>query len=108
MGGSIEATVKVTQPDDPVFVFDPSSGQATSGFEGPGVVIMAVDNLPCELPREATLSFGQALTPLIPGAVAADYGAGFDGLVLPAPLKRATIVHRGALTPAYRYLGQHI
>jgi len=106
--GSVEATVKTTQPDAPVYVFDPQAERAIDGFEGRGPVIMAVDNLPCELPREATLSFGSALAPFIPGAVTADFGSSFDELRLPAELKRALILHRGTLTPGYEYLDSYL
>lgn len=106
--GSIEATVKATQPDNPVYVFDPQTGKASNGIEGRGPVIMAVDNLPCELSREATISFGEALTPLIPKAVTADFDASFRDLDVPAPMKRSIIVHRGELTPSFRYLKENL
>jgi alpha-aminoadipic semialdehyde synthase len=106
--GSIEATVKCTQPDAPVYVFDPNTGRAVDGVEGHGPVIMAVDNLPCELPREATVSFGDALAPLVSQAAAVDFEVAFDALDLPPELRRSVIVHRGELAPAYRYLEQHV
>ena len=43
-------------------------GRRTSGFEGPGLAVMAVGNLPCELPREASETFSEALRPVRPGA----------------------------------------
>jgi alpha-aminoadipic semialdehyde synthase len=106
--GAIQATVKPTQPDSPVYVFDPRAGQAIDGVEGAGPVIMAVDNLPCELPKDATMTFGSALVGLLPEAVTADFGATFDDLALPPPLKRAVIAHGGELAPEYRYLGEHV
>ncbi len=106
--GSIEATVKSTLPDAPTFVYDPHTGEAHDGFEGHGPVIMAVDILPCELPREATLSFGSALAPLIPGAVATDFRVSFDELTLPSALKRSLIVHTGKLTPDYTYIEEYL
>jgi saccharopine dehydrogenase (NAD+, L-lysine-forming) len=105
--GSIEATTKTTQPDDPAYVFDPATRTTTMGFEGNGPVIMAVDNLPCELPREATESFGSALVDLVADAVVSDYSAPFDALRLPPELKRAVIAHRGELAPSFRYLEGH-
>lgn len=106
--GSIQATVKATQPDVPSFVFDPKAEKAIDGFEGQGPVIMSVDNLPCELSREATISFGQALTPLLLGTVKADFTSPFDELTMPDPMKRSVIVHRGELTPSFQYLEQFI
>ena len=34
--------------------YDPATGEAPSGVEGPGLAVMAVSNLPCELPRESS------------------------------------------------------
>lgn len=106
--GSIEATVKATQPDNPIYVFNPYTEEAINGVEGTGPVIMAVDNLPCELSREATISFGEALTPLIPKAVTANYEVPFGELDVPAPMKRAVIAHRGELAPSFQYLKEHV
>ena len=65
---------------------------------------MAVDNLPCELPRESSVDFSGTLRDMIPALAKADWGVEFADLALPAHLKRAVVVHRGRLTPAYQYL----
>ncbi len=105
--GSIEATVKATQPDEPCFVYDPFTGETVDGVEGRGPVVMSVDNLPCELPREATETFGTALTQFVKGMASADYSTDFTSLELPAPIKRAVITHKGELTPDFGYLEEH-
>lgn len=102
--GSIESTVRATSPDDPVFVYNPATGAATSGVRGRGPVVLAVDNLPAEFPRDATEHFGDSLYPLLELIVRADYGASFEQLALPASVSGAVIAHRGRLTPRYRYL----
>lgn len=104
IGGSVEATVRSTTPDKPVFVYDPLKASATDGLLGRGVAIMAVDNLPAELPREASESFSAALSPFILGLLAADFTGAFSACALPAPLRRAVIVYRGELTEDYAYL----
>jgi alpha-aminoadipic semialdehyde synthase len=65
---------------------------------------MAVDNLPCELPVEASTVFGDALLPFLPALAEADFNLDFESCTLPPELKRATIVDRGQLTPEYGYL----
>jgi len=102
--GSIECTIKVTEPDNPVYVYHPLGDKATDGYEGEGVVILAVDNLPCEIPREASIDFSRALKPFIPQMVKADYSADFDRCALPPSIKKAVIVYHGELTPDYQYL----
>ncbi len=102
--GSIECTAKVTQPDNPVYVYSPLEEQVADGFEGRGVVILAVDNLPCEISREASLDFGQVLKTFVPQIAKADLSVSFDECKLPGPIKKAVILYHGELTPDYRYI----
>ena len=106
--GSVELTSKVTEPDSPCYVHDPVTGAVRDGVEGPGIAIMAVDNLPCELPREASQDFSKVLRGLVPDLATANWAADFESLELPAHLKRAIIVHRGRLTPDYAHLERHL
>ena len=102
--GAIEVTVKSTEPGVPVFVYDPETGEAKDGYEGRGPVIMAVDILPSELPRESSIDFSQALKAYVPAIAKADFSVPFDQLDLPPEIKRAVILQQGQLTPNYRYL----
>lgn len=106
--GGIEATVRATEPDDPVYVYDPLTDTAPSGVVGDGPVIMAVDNLPCELPAESSAEFSQALHPYIPAIASADYLQSFENLKLPGAIKRAVILHQGKLTDDYLYLHDYL
>ncbi len=106
--GAIECTVKATEPGEPNFVYNPLSGEVVDGVAGEGVVVMAVDILPSELPRDASEYFSRVLLPYVPALAAADYTASFDDLSLPPEIKRAVVAHRGQLTPAYTYLSQHL
>ena len=108
VGGGVEITVKATEPDDPIYVYDPETGSIRSGVEGNGPVMMAVDILPSELPRESSAYFSNILKGFVPDIAGADYSVDFEALKLPAPLKRAVICHRGALTPDYRYIQKHL
>ncbi len=106
--GAIECTVKATEPDNPVFVYDPKTDRAIDGVEGTGPVIMSVEILPTELPRESSTYFSGVLKKYVPAIASADYGASFADLDLPPEIKRAVIVHRGELTPDYRYIEQYL
>ena len=106
--GGIELTLKSTQPDAPCFTYDVQSDAVEMGCSGAGPAIMAVDNLPCELPRESSQYFSHVLRDMVPALAAADWRAAFDELELPPHLERAVIVHRGELTPAYRHLKEHL
>lgn len=106
--GSMEFTVRSTEPGDPVYVYNPFTGETTNGVAGEGPVVMAVDILPSELPREASIYFSQVLKPYIPLIAHADYTVPFEQLDLPPEIKRAVIAHRGELTPDYRYIQKYL
>jgi len=106
--GGIEFTHKVTETGNPIFVYDPISGLPSDGLQGRGIVVLAVDNLPCELPREASLQFSHALSRFVPQIAAADYDRPFAELDLPPEILAATVTHRGQLTPGFRYLESYL
>jgi alpha-aminoadipic semialdehyde synthase len=106
--GAIECTLECTEPKDPVYVFDPATGEIESGVSGHGPVVLAVDILPAELPRESSEEFSSALASYIPALARADYSVDFEDLDLPPELRRAVIAHRGRLTPDYSYLEEHL
>lgn len=106
--GSVEITHIGTAIDDPVFVYNPLKRNVTMGFEGEGVLVMAVNILPSELPRESSQAFSDALIKFLPELLKTDFEVSFDELKMPAPLKKALILHHGNLTPDYQYLINHI
>lgn len=106
--GSVEFTHKGTEIEDPVFVYDPVKREPAMGFEGEGILVMAVDILPSELPREASETFGDALLEFVPAIARANYSVSFEKLDLPSPIKRALILHNGELTPDYAYIIEHL
>jgi alpha-aminoadipic semialdehyde synthase len=106
--GAIECTVKSTEPGDPVFVYDPASEGVTDGYEGTGIVVMAVDILPSELPREASSDFSRILKPFLPPIARCDFSAPFEACRLPPEIKRAIIAYQGKLTPDYQYIQEYL
>jgi len=106
--GAVEGTVKVTEPDDPVYVYDPRTGTVTMGVAGRGPVVLAVDILPSELPREASEYFSGILEPYVPAIAQADFSVPFEELDLPPEIKRAVIVYHGDLTADYEYIEQFL
>jgi saccharopine dehydrogenase (NAD+, L-lysine-forming) len=106
--GSVECNLKWTQPDNPVYVYDPFEDEAKDGWEGTGPVVLAVDNLPCEISREASAYFSQVLKPFVPEIAKADFSVDFDRCILPPPIKNAVIAYHGELTPNYRYIRNYL
>lgn len=102
--GSIEMTVKETDATNPVYVYEAKTGAVRDGFEGRGPVILAVDKLPAELPREASESFGRGLMPFVPALASANFGRPAGLLRIPKEFRNALIAHNGRLCPPFRYL----
>jgi hypothetical protein len=101
VNGSIPLTQRSTTIEAPAFDYDPATGGLAPAYSGPGTItVMAVDNLPCELPRNASRDFGrQLLDQLFPHLLGGD-AAGV--------LARATIASGGQLRPRYAYLADYV
>jgi len=108
INGSIEITYKSTKPDNPAFIYNPSTDTFKDGFEGDGIVDMTVDNLPAELPRDSSEAFSQALMPFVDNIVSADLSRNFNEAGFFDEIKKAVIVYKGELTPNYDYLKTHL
>jgi alpha-aminoadipic semialdehyde synthase len=107
-GGSIECNVKSTDSDMPAYRVDPVAKTIMDGHLGEGIVLLAVDNLPCELPKDSSLFFSNQLKPFIPGMLMANYDSSLDASGLPPEIKRAVIVYNGQLTRDYEYLNRYL
>lgn len=108
INGAIEPTEKATTPDNPIFVYNPKNDDIIDGCKGRGIAIMAVDNLPCELPKDSSRSFSEILWHFVPSIAHADYSVLFDQLSLPNEIKKAVILHKGQLTPQYAYINKYL
>jgi len=108
INGSVEMTVKSTKSSNPAFVYEPLTDKVIDGVKGNGPVILAVDKLPAELPRQASESFGDALYPFVQDLVKIDYSKEFEELDLPKEFAKAVITHKGKLTPNFEYLKKYL
>ncbi|MCK4902388.1 MAG: hypothetical protein KAS76_03440 [Thermoplasmatales archaeon] len=108
INGAIEFTEKSTSPDRPEFIYNPLSDEIKDGHQGDGIVVMAVDNLPCEVPKESSREFSDSLLRFIPSIATADFSVDFESLSLPHEIKKAVILHHGKLTPDYQYINKFL
>jgi saccharopine dehydrogenase (NAD+, L-lysine forming) len=96
LNGPIASTIRASTIDDPLYGYDPYSGRETLPFSEKAVTVMAVDNLPGELPRDSSADFGNALLhSVIPSLLGKDE----EGII-----QRATILKEGKLTEPFLYL----
>ncbi len=108
VGGSIECNVKTTDTGKPAYRCDPLSKTVKDGHKGEGIVLLAVDNLPAEIPNDASTFFSNQLKGFVPALINANFDVDLSKSGLPGELQRAVIVYRGELTPDYRYLENHL
>jgi hypothetical protein len=101
VGGSIPSTTRASTIPEPLYDYDPQTGQEQPSLSNDRhVTVMAVDNLPCELPRSASEEFGRDLIDrILPLLFVKDA----DGA-----LKRATIAKGGQLTENFTYLEDYV
>lgn len=94
--GSVPTTIRATSIDKPFYGYNIKEDKEDLPFNKDTVCIMAVDNLPCELPRDASDDFGKDLMErVLPSIILEDT----DGII-----ERASICQEGELTPAFDYL----
>ncbi|MBI9073318.1 MAG: hypothetical protein JEY94_17075 [Melioribacteraceae bacterium] len=106
--GSIEFTSKVMEPDLPAYLYNPKDESLTDGFEGEGILNIVVDNLPTELPKDASEAFGEKLFPFIENFVKTDISVPFEEVKFVDEIKNAVIVYNGELTPRFKYLEEFL
>jgi saccharopine dehydrogenase (NAD+, L-lysine forming) len=106
--GAIEVTHKVTMPDNPTYTYWGAEDRFEDGTHRTGLTIMAVDNLPCEFPRESSTDFSKVVKDYVESLAVQDFKKDFQELALPDPMRKALVLHRGELTPDYHYMKDFI
>ncbi|MFT6334331.1 MAG: alanine dehydrogenase [Halioglobus sp.] len=96
---SVPSTIKASTIQDPIFGFDPNTGNETSPHGKSVVDMMTIDNLPNELPRDASTSFGDMFIK----NVLNELGNRRSELI-----QRATIADFGNLGKNFEYLRDYL
>jgi alanine dehydrogenase len=100
VNGPVACTLRSSTIAEPFYGYLPSEGTEVDVFHPAAIVVMAVDNLPCELPKDASDGFGeQFIQHVFPALMNGD----LDGI-----LNRAKITDRGSLTDRFKYLQDYI
>ena len=101
INGPIPSTIRPTTISDPFYDYDTRTGTEEIPFSLPsGITVMSVDNLPGELPRDASGDFGKQLI----NNVLHDLFSENESPMI----TRATILKNGRLTPAFEYLFDYL
>ena len=96
VNGSIPSTERSSTIEDKFYGYDPLTEKETEAFDKNSITVMAVDNLPCELPRDASDGFGKHLLERVLPSL---FGKDTSGII-----ERGTILKNGKLTERFAYL----
>jgi len=100
VNGPIACTLRSSTIAEPLYGYLPNEHRESDVFHPAAIVVMAVDNLPCELPKDASEGFGEMF---LEHVIPAFFNEDKDGI-----LKRAKITENGKLTPRFSYLQDYV
>lgn len=98
--GPVASTIRPSTIAEPIYGYDPETESETDFKADNAIAVMAVDNLPCELPRDASVGFGEAFSKHV---IPSFFNKDKDGI-----LQRARMTQNGKLTPRYAYLQDYV
>lgn len=106
--GSVELTRKTTTPEHPVFTYNPWTGKFTDGYKSKGITVLAVDNLPAEMPKDASDDFSGLIREYVYQVAAHGINDITNHMAIPAEVRKAVVTQNGELTQAAAYLKKYI
>ncbi|WP_458629131.1 NAD(P)-dependent oxidoreductase [Winogradskyella sp. PC D3.3] len=98
--GPVASTLRASTIEDPFYGYDPISEKEVAYDAKGAITVMAVDNLPCELPKDASEGFGEAF---LEHVLPAFFNNDENGI-----LKRAKMTEDGQLTKRFSYLQDYV
>ena len=100
VNGPIACTTRATTIADPFMGYLPQEHREVPYTHPGAIMVMSVDNLPCELPKDASEGFGEMFMEHV---VPAFFNGDKDGI-----LQRAKMTENGQLTPRFAYLQDYV
>ncbi|QYJ67570.1 NAD(P)-dependent oxidoreductase [Flavobacterium litorale] len=100
IAGPIACTLRPSTIAEPIYGYNPATHEEVDIYHPSAVVVMAVDNLPCELPRDASMGFAEMF---YDNVIPAFFNGDKDGI-----LERAKITENGKLTERFKYLSDFV
>ena len=98
--GPVASTLRASTIADPIYGYNPITESEVAYTDKDAIVVMAVDNLPCELPKDASEGFGEMF---LENVIPAFFNGDKDGV-----LQRAKMTENGKLTERFSYLQAYI
>ncbi len=98
--GPVATTIRASTIAKPIYGYHPEKEKEVDYMNKEAIAVMAVDNLPAELPRDASNGFGEAFSKHV---IPAFFNGDKDGI-----LERAQMTKNGKLTKNYKYLQDYV
>ena len=99
--GPVACTVQPSTIADPIYGYNPQTETAVDFKESNSITVMAVDNLPCELPKDASEGFGDMF---LKHVIPAFFNNDESGVLARAKMT----TDNGKLTERYSYLQDYV
>ena len=100
VNGPIATTIRSSNIEDPIYGYERQKGREVDYIDDNAIAVMAVDNLPCELPDNASRGFGKMFYDHV---IPAFFNNDKDGI-----LERAKMTENGKLTERFAYLQDYV
>jgi len=99
--GPVATTLRASTIADPIYGYNPETESEIDYKDKKAITVMAVDNLPCELPKDASEGFGEMF---LEHVIPAFYNDDKDGILARSKMTTNT----GKLTERYAYLQDYV
>jgi len=99
IGGSVPTTLDASTIADPFYGYNKETGEKGEAFDDGNITITAIDNLPCEMPRDSSAGFADDLSNNVLPHL---FGDDSDNII-----GRASITKGGKLTEQFKYLSEY-
>ena len=96
----IASTIRASSIEEPIYGYHPVLETEVDYNDPEAIAVMAVDNLPAELPRDASRGFGFTF---VEAVIPSFFNGDASGI-----LQRARMTHGGQLTERYQYLEDYV
>lgn len=100
VNGPVASTIRSSTIAEPFYGYHPQTEKEVAFNAKEAITVMAVDNLPCELPKDASEGFGDMF---LQHVIPAFFNNDKDGI-----LQRAKITENGKLTDRFSYLQNYV
>ncbi|MGV8947368.1 MAG: NAD(P)-dependent oxidoreductase [Lutibacter sp.] len=98
--GPVASTIRSSTIEDPIYGYNPKTEQEVNFMDKDAIAVMAVDNLPCELPKDASEGFGESFAKHV---MPAFFNNDKDEV-----LQRAKMTENGKLIKRFSYLQDYV